>query len=231
MTESDPISPETESAWDHSWPVERLAMGDPDHTTLSDLQEAQRLYERTRYSGARFWGELLPAEQAQLVQVLQIGRRPLGYREAFNREAALVRAVLSTLKSSASLGETLEGAIRIAELTFGVSGEPLYPTKLHLVRQLRKHRRATWNRPEEDEFELALHALEVRLGLLMEPAAAPEPTARASDQREPLQPSSPDLIAKLRRAVNAAIFGIPAEAIAGIQDDITELARRLGNKP
>lgn len=41
-------------------------------------------------------------------------------------------------------------------------------------------------------------------------------------------PSSDDeLIIRLRRSVNAGIFGIPAEAVEGIQADITELARRL----
>ncbi len=36
-----------------------------------------------------------------------------------------------------------------------------------------------------------------------------------------------ELIQRLRRCVTAGIFGIPAEAVEGIQADITELAKRL----
>jgi len=44
---------------------------------------------------------------------------------------------------------------------------------------------------------------------------------------EPLRPSDEELESRLRRAINAAVFGIPAKAIAGVQDDLTELTRRL----
>lgn len=49
------------------------------------------------------------------------------------------------------------------------------PSNAWLVRQLRKHRRATWNRSEDDEFEIALQALERRLAVQAIDSKGPTP--------------------------------------------------------